>query len=136
MIDVNNGNTAISPEFSSAQGAKVAGRIDFVIPSVQWGIEVIRDGNRLNEHNNRFRDGGAYHAWLQAGKMTDYILLDFRHGRLILVHCIFVDPSPSHLVFSDIQKLFHVVFDQKFQTAKIYDNTLDVSCEQFMLLEN
>ena len=80
MIDVNNGNTAISPEFSSAQGAKVAGRIDFVIPSVQWGIEVIRDGNRLNEHNNRFRDGGAYHAWLQAGKMTDYILLDFQQS--------------------------------------------------------
>ena len=41
LIAVNKGNASISPEFASAQGAKVVGRIDFMVLSVQWGIKII-----------------------------------------------------------------------------------------------
>jgi hypothetical protein len=104
LIAVNKGNTPISPEFASAQGAKVVGRIDFMIPSVRWGIEIIRDGDRLREHNSRFQEGGAYHPWVQAGDMADYILLDFRRSTPRKAHpsmlCIFrsfsISPGVRH----------------------------------------
>ena len=78
LFSVTAGNVRISPEFASAKGADVAGRIDFFIPVAKWGIGIIRDGNRLSEHNSRFEASGAYGAWLRSCDMTDYILLDCR----------------------------------------------------------
>lgn len=78
VFSVTAGNVCISPEFASVRGADVMGCIDFFIPVVKWGIEIIRDGNRLSEHNSRFEDRGAYGAWLKSGDMLDYILLDCR----------------------------------------------------------
>jgi hypothetical protein len=75
---ITHGNVRISPEFASAKKARVVGRIDFFIPSVNWGIEITRDGNRLNGHNSRFKAKGAYGAWQRSGDMADYILLDCR----------------------------------------------------------
>lgn len=37
LIAVSKGSASISPEFASAQGSKVVGRIDFMITSVQRG---------------------------------------------------------------------------------------------------
>ncbi len=53
------------------------GRIDFFIPSKKWGIELLRDRDRLLAHNERFV-GGEYGKWVQAGMMDDYIMIDFR----------------------------------------------------------
>jgi hypothetical protein len=76
VFSVTFGNVRLSPEFASARRARVAGRIDFFIPVVKWGIEFTQDGNRLNEHSTRFAESGAYEAWLKSGDMADYILLD------------------------------------------------------------
>jgi len=78
LFTATAGNVRISPEFASARGAHMTGRIDFFIPKTRWGIEIIRDGNRLEEHSSRFENSGAYGAWLLSGDMTDYILLDCR----------------------------------------------------------
>jgi hypothetical protein len=78
VFSVTYGNVRLSPEFASACRAKVAGRIDFFIPVTKWGIEITRDGNRLDGHSSRFANSGAYGAWLMSGDMADYILLDFR----------------------------------------------------------
>lgn len=80
LLFVTSGNVRISPEYASAKGARKAGRIDFFIPIVKWGIEITRDGKRLLEHAARFTDSGAYGAWLESQDMTDYILLDCRTG--------------------------------------------------------
>ena len=80
LLFVTSGNVRISPEYASAKGARKAGRIDFFIPIVKWGIEVTRDGKRLLEHAVRFTESGAYGAWLKSEDMTDYILLDCRTG--------------------------------------------------------
>jgi hypothetical protein len=80
LLSATSGNVRISPEYASAKGTRKAGRIDFFIPIVKWGIEITRDGKRLLEHAARFTDSGAYGAWLESEDMTDYILLDCRTG--------------------------------------------------------
>ena len=65
------------PEFGTKNG-----RIDFFIRSKKWGIELLRDGNRLSQHARRFTKG-EYGKWIKKGWMSDYIIIDFvtRHPR-------------------------------------------------------
>jgi hypothetical protein len=72
------GNVCLSPEFVTAKRARGAGRIDFFIPVVKWGIELTQDGSGLEELSSRFAKFGVYDAWLKSGGMDDYILLDCR----------------------------------------------------------
>lgn len=43
---------------------------------MKWGIEVIRNGDRLEEYHAKFTRSGGYKMWLELGNMSDYILLD------------------------------------------------------------
>jgi len=86
LLAVTFGNVRISPEYASAQKARVAGRIDFFIPIVKWGVEITRDGNQIPEHAARFTNSGAYGAWLESNDMNDYILLDFRTKNMRAKH--------------------------------------------------
>jgi hypothetical protein len=61
------------PEFGTAKG-----RVDFYIPARGWGVELLRDGDRLERHVGRFSDTGIYHTTLP---LSDYIILDFRKTR-------------------------------------------------------
>lgn len=70
--DYMKGVVTTLPECGTA-----AGRIDFFIRSKKWGIELLRDGNRLGAHNARFT-AGEYGNWIEANKMVDYIMVDFR----------------------------------------------------------
>jgi len=92
LLAATSGNVRISPEYASAQGARVVGRIDFFIPIVKWGIELTRDGSRIPEHGARFADSGAYGAWLKSTDMNDYILLDFRTKDLRAQHPSMIPP--------------------------------------------
>ncbi len=58
------------PEFGSAKG-----RVDFFVDSKKWAIEVLRNGDRIEEHLARFAPEGRYCKMLDA---ADYIFLDFR----------------------------------------------------------
>ncbi|KAK2462631.1 hypothetical protein APHAL10511_005364 [Amanita phalloides] len=102
LFDLTHGSVSISPEFATAQKVRKAGRIDFFIPRVRWGIELTRDGDRLNEHALRFGANGAYGKWMEDGHMTKYILLDFRTRNVS-------DPHPN------IPFLYHVVFQNDYQ---------------------
>ena len=53
---LTSGNVRISPKYASAKGVHQAGRIDFFIPIMKWGIEITQDGNRLLDHAARFTD--------------------------------------------------------------------------------
>jgi len=61
------------------------GRIDFFIRLKKWGVEVLRDGNRLSQHARRFTEG-EYGEWIEKGWMADYIIIDFRTRRPRIVH--------------------------------------------------
>lgn len=60
------------PEFGNKQG-----RIDFFIPSKKWGIELLRNGDRINAHIKRFTKG-QYGKWISDGVLKDYVIIDFR----------------------------------------------------------
>jgi hypothetical protein len=82
---LTEGNVRISPEYAAAAVSR-PGRIHFFIPSKKWGIELTRDGSRLDEHNSRFADEGAYGQWLGSSNMDDYVLLDFCSTKPIKAH--------------------------------------------------
>ena len=80
IFTITKGCVRISSQFSLAKGAPL-GRIDFFIPSAKWGIELVRDGNNLEEHSSRFHAQGPYGPWLKSSDISDYIILDFRTTR-------------------------------------------------------
>lgn len=122
---VTGGNAALSPEFATAPGER-RGRVDFMIPAMKWGIEIIRDGSRLREYSDRFITG-VYRPLIESGEIVDYALLDFRlttpstptPGLNILnLHL------SSLIAYTDIPKLFYIVFSEENDHVKIYDNCL------------
>ena len=86
----SRGSFTTFPEYGTKSGW-----VDFYIPSKQWAIELLRDGDRLEGHSSRFLPSGTYRKTI---RMTDYIILDFRdknphtpHPRkcnLFLVHWV------------------------------------------------
>jgi hypothetical protein len=76
----SEGSLLTLPEFGMAKG-----RVDFYVPAKRWGIELLRDGDRLASHWGRFSDGGSYAESLP---LTDYIIVDCRttHPRQGSVH--------------------------------------------------
>jgi hypothetical protein len=91
---LSKGLTTFFPEFGGKKG-----RVDFYIPSMQWGVELLRDGNALAEHCGRFSTAGKYMTTLQ---IADYIVLDFRDAIVTEKHpsssaILSIDSFPSHL---------------------------------------
>ena len=126
------------PEYGTPKG-----RVDFYIPSKQWGVELLHDGSMLEGHCSRFSSSGSYGTTLA---LSDYIILDClkkrpvkRHaGRHSLFHCFF--KSFDSLTISsdtDIPKLYHVVFDESSHAVSILDHQLKlVSGGEFVLLQS
>ncbi|KAJ5899609.1 hypothetical protein N7495_004353 [Penicillium taxi] len=54
------------------------GRIDFRFAQVQWGVELLCNGDRLNEHCDRFSPGGTYWPWIANGSLKDWLIIDCR----------------------------------------------------------
>jgi hypothetical protein len=50
------------------------GRVDLHIPAVGWSIELVREGDGLEEHYGRFSKAGKY---MKTMMVKDYIILDF-----------------------------------------------------------
>jgi hypothetical protein len=113
------------PEFGTGKG-----RVDFYIPSRQWGVELLREGNRLKQHSEsgRFSQSGSYGTTLP---LSDHIILDCRktwprdpHGMCIIcpsIHFLFFFKLTLHI---DVPKLYHVVFSNGYQDVSILDNLL------------
>jgi hypothetical protein len=66
----SNRSIVTFPEYGTRQG-----RVDFYIPAKEWGVELLRDGDRLAQHSGRFSDNGSYATTLS---FSDYIILDCR----------------------------------------------------------
>jgi hypothetical protein len=66
---------------SELSGSSLVSRIDFHIEEMKWVIECVRDGDKIDEHIERFQQGGRYHKWIKSGEIKDYIILDFRTSK-------------------------------------------------------
>jgi hypothetical protein len=77
LYKLTEGACCVSPEYGGQTSSTRKGRIDFFIGTKRWGIELLRDGDRIDGHVSRFQAGGAYHPWTVSGNMDDYVILDF-----------------------------------------------------------
>jgi len=112
----SKGSLLTFPEYGTQSG-----RVDFYIPSKKWAIELLRDGDRLEQHSSRFLPSGAYGATMT---MSDHIILDFRNNF----------PKIPHPY---IPNLYHVVFSSNFRTVTILHNNLEcVPNGEFALLSS
>lgn len=76
FVDLVGPGVGISSEWSR----EGKGRIDFRLTERKWGIELLRDGDRLAEHCLRFLPTGSYGPWIQKGLLEDWIIIDCRHS--------------------------------------------------------
>jgi len=76
ILTILDGHVVTSPEFVVKSDTK-GGTIDFLVARKKWGLELLRDRDRLVEHMKRFEPGGQYFSMTQSGKMEQYIVLDF-----------------------------------------------------------
>jgi hypothetical protein len=132
----SEGQLITFPEFGTTKGW-----VDFYIPSMQWGVELVRDGDRLKQHSSRFSPSGSYGTTLE---LSDHIILDFRKMRPQHPHAGMCIICPSiHFSFfeltlhTDIPKLYHVVFSDDYQEVVILDHLLQtVPGGEFRLLNS
>jgi len=87
----------LAAEVSKAYGGAVDGRLDFWVNSkLQWAIELVRDGDRQQEHLDRFGVDGKYFSL----KPREWVVIDFRRpgtdigqleGKPNLINVVFSD---------------------------------------------
>jgi len=117
------------PEFGTRRG-----RIDFFIPSKKWGIELLRNGDRLVSHVKRFTKG-EYGKWITSGVMDDYVVLDFRPSKPRRSHngtSPLFRPYWSYKLFSDLMNVYYIVYKNDWTEVEVYNNELEV-VDRFVL---
>jgi hypothetical protein len=80
LFNILDGHVITSPEFIVGTGPK-GGTIDFLIARKKWGLELLRERDRLVEHMERFQLNGQYFSMIESGDMEQYIVLDFTVAR-------------------------------------------------------
>ena len=94
-----------SARVSSEWAGDNSGRIDFRIADANWGLEVLREGDRLGEHCQRFVGDGSYARWIREGWLSDWLIVDCRTSqprpyckflRLLALRCLYRDSCPEH----------------------------------------
>ncbi|KAL3468252.1 hypothetical protein BJX64DRAFT_247158 [Aspergillus heterothallicus] len=122
LFPLLDGHVVISPEFVIKAGTK-GGTIDFLVAQKKWGIELLRDRDRLLQHMQRFERNGQYFSMIEQAKMEQYIVLDFTNNL----------PQKSHPEFQS--HLYHVVFSENYRKVRVIDADLsEVEC--FVLMDN
>ncbi|KAL1968108.1 hypothetical protein VTN77DRAFT_2238 [Rasamsonia byssochlamydoides] len=110
-----------SAKVSSEWSGDGSGRIDFRITDVGWGIELLRDGDRLAEHCERFVGRGKYTQWIQNGWIKDWLIIDCRTSH----------PRPYNVPNT---KLWRTVFAGDHSSIEILDHSNNVVVPRFPLM--
>lgn len=117
------------------------GRIDFRIVEPSWGIEFLRDGDRLTEHCNRFLEKGTYHQWILNGLIKDWLILDYRHsrpqkyGRISIILCFLKTAGSQQLLAAPGTKLWRDIFNHEYSFAYVLDCNNDIVIPEFPLMD-
>ncbi|PGH00845.1 hypothetical protein AJ79_08097 [Helicocarpus griseus UAMH5409] len=102
-------------------GREKGGRVDFQVRGTDWAIELLRDGNGIDEHISRFEPGGQYYLWMQSKEIQDYAVLDFRTTQ----------PRKKR----DNPHLYYVVFTEDYTTYRFYNSRVEQVGDQVALLK-
>ncbi|KAE8149221.1 hypothetical protein BDV25DRAFT_156705 [Aspergillus avenaceus] len=117
LHDVLGFSTNVSSEWSGDG----LGRIDFRITQVGWGIELLRDGDRLEAHCGRFVGSGIYTPWIENGWLRDWIIIDCRTSM----------PKPYNVPDT---KLWRAVFKDDFSSVEVLNSNNEVVVSRFPLM--
>jgi hypothetical protein len=131
----SNFNVYLTSEWS---GSSLVGRIDFHVRDVKWVVECVRDGDRIDEHIERFEKGGRYHRWIRSGEIKDYIILDFRTSKPRKARSKLYLSVPLGLVNANqlehVTFLYFIVFSKNYASYQIYDASAKPVGEKVALL--
>ena len=116
------------------------GRIDFRIHDQGWGVEILRDGDRLREHCQQFTSTGRYYDWIQKGLLRDWVILDCRHTtpKRYGMHCTAILLFSTKLTFRlDVMgtKLWRVIFKDDYSSAVVLDHQNNTKIPEFTLFD-
>ncbi|KAJ7940230.1 hypothetical protein B0H13DRAFT_1937138 [Mycena leptocephala] len=104
----------LSPEFGASRSSSAVNCIDFyVLGSMGWGIEVLREGDCIPEHLNRFEPGGASHAWIKNKFFSEYAILHFRSR------------TTTRKQYPNHRNLYHVSFSDDLREFEVHDCMLE-----------
>ncbi|PYI26287.1 hypothetical protein BP00DRAFT_430457 [Aspergillus indologenus CBS 114.80] len=116
---------AMSPEYLIKKTAGLrSGRIDFLVEQKKWGLELMRDGDRITQHMRRFKEDGPYFAMIRDGLMEDYIVVNFTQSR----------PRRKYPGYRG--HLYHVVFSEDCRNVQVLDASDLSEVVAFVLVEN
>lgn len=73
---IATGQALAPPEYITKDG-KGGGSINFLILARKWGVELLKNRSKIDEHMEHFEQGGKYYGRLATQVMEDYIVLDF-----------------------------------------------------------
>ncbi len=97
------------PHSPLSQVFNSSGFVDFYLSKSKWAIELLRDGDRVNEHIGRFQEGGAYHNMVTAGLIKAYAVIDLRNPQA----------KQQQANRGNVPNLTTVNFDEGYKSAKI-----------------
>ena len=120
------------------------GRIDFLVHDSGWGIEILRDGDRLRNHCNRFRLSGQYGDWIRRGVLKDWVIIDCRHiwpkkygiatKHTAIPHSLQRSANTPHLDVPGT-RLWRVVFQDDYVSAVALDHKNKIKIPEFTLFD-
>ena len=104
-MQVLSKDTCVSVDAGSCFGSN--GYIDFYVNNNnKWAIELLRDGNRLQEHQKRFEKGGIYIPILK--QVKKWALIDIHNSGMEL-------PKPEERKTHDI----YVICAENFESVRL-----------------
>lgn len=125
-------STKVSSEWSGDGN----GRIDFRLADVGWGIELLREGNRLGAHCQRFVGNGSYMQWIRSGWLRDWLIIDCRtsppHPYSKFTPCSAC--TANSRVDVPGTKLWRAVFANDFSSVEVLDSSNRLLVPRFPLM--
>lgn len=82
----------------------------YIGPPMYWGFELLRDGDCITEHLNRFLAGGCYHKMVQDERLKEMVVLDMRS----------VNTGAPRAVESGEVKVIRVCFQNEYKQAVVH----------------
>ncbi|PYI23954.1 hypothetical protein BO99DRAFT_418681 [Aspergillus violaceofuscus CBS 115571] len=113
----------MAPEYLIKTGVR-SGRIDFLIEQKKWGLELLRNSDRIRQYMQRFEEDGQYFTMIKKRLIEDYVVLNFTRNA----------PQKGYPEYRG--HLYHVVFTNDFRIVRIIDASDLTEVSPLVLVEN
>ncbi|RAH87262.1 hypothetical protein BO86DRAFT_423776 [Aspergillus japonicus CBS 114.51] len=113
----------MAPEYLIKTGVR-SGRIDFLIEQKKWGLELLRNSDRIRQYMQRFEEDGQYFTMIKKRLIEDYVVLNSTRNA----------PQKGYPEYRG--HLYHVVFTNDFRIVRIIDASDLTEVSPLVLVEN